>query len=313
MSEASNSKSKAPSFVLQQQKDTGRAMSSTDLKEYTIRPLLWEELPLTKELRLEIGFIIGTHQLETLWKVDPGSIFGAITDSGELYGVCAVPFVGTDMAYLALLGVTARWRRRGIGKRLLDAAMDHVGTHNIYLHCLPAQVPLFRDRHKLQVYIREFRCLGPGEPKTSELLQSVAGVDVESISKEMLPLVVAYDERVLGCCRQKLLELETAEPDACTALARRGAKRVCGYGFATSDIYGGRIVRGIFADSEDVAEALLAHLLRDASRVIIFVQMRDTEDAYFEKKLGLKVSSTIKTLFRWPSRNGDFTKIYATS
>ncbi|KAH7965310.1 hypothetical protein HPB49_006051 [Dermacentor silvarum] len=124
---------------------TSKPSTSTDLREYTIRPLLWEELPLTKELRLEIGFVTGTHHLETLWKTDPGSIYGAITDDGELYGVCAVPFIGVDMAYLALLGVVAKWRRRGIGKRLLDESLRHVGSQNVYLHCLPSQVRLFRQ------------------------------------------------------------------------------------------------------------------------------------------------------------------------
>lgn len=63
---------------------------------------------------------------------------------GELYGICAIPFVGTDMAYLCILGVTAEFRRQGIGKRLMQAAMNHVGDHNVYLHCLPDQAQFFR-------------------------------------------------------------------------------------------------------------------------------------------------------------------------
>lgn len=288
-----------------------QSTSGADLREYTIRPLLWEELPLTKELRLEIGFVTGTHHLETLWKTDPGSIYGAITDDGELYGVCAVPFVGTDMAYLALLGVVAKWRRRGIGKRLLDDSLQHVGSQNMFLHCLPTQVRLFRDKHNLQLYGRELRSLGPGKPNLSALVQSVLGVKVEAVGEETLPMVVRYDERVFGCCRQKYVELSLAEADVCAAVARRGSKRVCGYGFSSGDIYGNRIVRGIFADSEEIAEALMAYVLQDASVATVIVHMKDAEEAYFEKNIGLKRSSDIKTLFRWPFRGGDFTKIYA--
>ncbi|KAH6939706.1 hypothetical protein HPB50_020942 [Hyalomma asiaticum] len=308
--------------------DTSKFSTSGELREYTIRPLLWEELPLTKELRLEIGFVTGTHHLETFWKTDPGSIFGAITDDGELYGVCAVPFVGLDMAYLALLGVAAKWRRRGIGKRLLDESLRHVGTQNIYLHCLPSQrrrqqrrrveaavVAKYAvaegDKHNLQLYSRELKSLGPGKPNVSALVQSVPGVVVEAVGEETLPMVVRYDERVFGCPRQKFVELSLAEADVRTAVARRGSKRVCGYGFSSGDIYGNRIVRGIFADSEDIAEALMASVLQDAPLVTVVVQMRDAEEAYFEKKIGLKRCSDIKTLFRWPFRDADFTKIYA--
>ncbi|XP_065285948.1 uncharacterized protein [Dermacentor albipictus] len=291
---------------------TSKSSASTGPREYTIRPLLWEELPLTKELRREIGFVTGTHHLETLWKTDPGSIYGAITDDGELYGVCAVPFVGTDMAYLALLGVVAKWRRRGIGKRLLDESLRHVGSQNIYLHCLPSQVRLFRDKHNFQMYARELRSLGPGKPNVSALVQTVPGIVVEAVGEETLPMVVRYDERVFGCSRQKFVELCLAEADVHTAVARRGAKTVCGYGFSTGDIYGKRIVRGIFADSEEIAEALLASVLQDAPCVTAVVKMRDAEEVYFEK-IGLKRCSDIKTLFRWPFRGGDFMKIYAIS
>ncbi|KAL3214052.1 hypothetical protein MRX96_035027 [Rhipicephalus microplus] len=287
--------------------------SGTDLREYTIRPLLWEELPLTKELRLEIGFVTGTHHLETLWKTDPGSVYGAITDDGELYGVCAVPFVGVDMAYLALLGVVAKWRRRGIGKRLLEESLRHVGTQNMFLHCLPTQVRLFRDKHNLQLYGRELKSLGPGKPNVSELVRTVLGVKVEAVGEETLPMVVGYDERVFGCSRQKYVELALAEADVCAAVARRGSRRVCGYGFSSGDVYGNRVVRGIFADSEEIAEALMAYVLQDATVATVIVHMKDSEDTYFEKKIGLKRSSDIKTLFRWPFRGGDFTRIYATA
>ncbi|XP_077554573.1 uncharacterized protein LOC144169347 [Haemaphysalis longicornis] len=288
-------------------------MSNTDIKQYTIRPLLWEELPLTKELRLEIGFVIGTHQLETLWKTDPGSVYGAITDDGELYGVCAIPFVGTDLAQLALLGVVNKCRHQGMGKELLKIALDHVGTHNLYLHCLPAQVPMFKEGNNLQLYTREIKSLGPGVPKLANLVRTLPEIEVVPVSEKLMPLVVRYDERVHGSCRQKLLELALKEPDVETAVACRGSKSVLGYGFMTTSIYGNHVVRGICADSEEIAELILGSLARDAPTLTILVHMRDNEEAYFEKKIGLEVSTTIKTLFRWPSRDADFSKIYAAS
>ncbi|CAN8021433.1 unnamed protein product, partial [Ixodes persulcatus] len=65
-------------------------------------------------------------------------------DMSRLYGACAVPFVGTDIAYLCLMGVAAPYRRRGIATKLMETAMQHVGTHNIYTHCIPEQVHFFR-------------------------------------------------------------------------------------------------------------------------------------------------------------------------
>lgn len=288
-------------------------MSNTDIRQYTIRPLLWEELPLTKDLRLEIGFVIGTHQLETLWKTDPGSIYGAITDDGELYGVCAIPFVGTDLAQLALLGVVAKCRRQGMGRKLLKTAMEHVGTHNLYLHCLPAQVAMFKEGNSLQLYTRELKSLGPGVPQLRKLVQTLPEVEVVPVNEKLMPLVVRYDERVHGSCRQKLLELALTEHGAETAVACRGSKTVLGYGFMTTSIYNNHVVRGICADSEEIAELILGFLARDAPTITVFVHMRDNEEACFEKKIGLKVCATIKTLFRWPMRDADFSKIYAAS
>lgn len=288
-------------------------MSNTDIKQYTIRPLLWEELPLTKDLRLEIGFVIGTRQLETLWKTDPGSVFGAITDDGELYGVCAIPFVGTDVAQLVLLGVVAKCRRQGMGKKLLKTSMEHVGTHNLYLHCLPAQVQMFRERCNVQLYFREIKSLGPGVPQVAKLVKMLPGIEVVPVSETLMPLVVRYDEHVHGCRRQKFLELALKEADAETAVACKGSKTVVGYGFMTTSIYDSHVVRGICADSEEIAELILSSLASEAPKLTIFTQMRDSEETYFEKKIGLKVSATIKTLFRWPIQDANFSKIYASS
>ncbi|XP_040358580.2 uncharacterized protein LOC121047422 [Ixodes scapularis] len=309
-----------PSFLIcivtwDENKDA-RPMTSTELKSYTVRPLLWEELPLTKPLRIENGVLMGTHQLETYWKVDPGSIYGAITEDGELYGACAVPFVGTDIAYLCLMGVAAPYRRRGIATKLMETAMQHVGTHNIYTHCIPEQVHFFRDRWNFQIYIRELKSLGPGVPKTSKLTQAVSGVQVQELTPQILPLVVKYDEFVFGTCRKKFVETSTGERDARTVVACRGLSRVCGYAILTTTMTGHAVVRGIYADAEDIAELLLVNLLRDSpysSTITIIVQMRNSEELYFEQKIGLQRTNDFKTLFRWPMKNGDLTKVYATA
>ncbi|CAN7996898.1 unnamed protein product [Ixodes hexagonus] len=233
-----------------------------------------------------------------------------------LYGACAVPFVGTDIAYLCLLGVTAQYRKRGIGTKLMESAMQHVGTHNVFLHCTPEQVHFFRDRWNFQLYIRELKSLGPGVPKTSKLAQAVPGVQAVELTPELLPLVVKYDEFVFGACRKKFVEASTSERDARTLVACRGPRRVCGYAFLTTNVTGHAIVRGIYADAEDIAELLLFSLLRDSpysSTVSMVVQMKNSEELYFEQKTDLKRTNDIKTLFRWPIKNGDLTKIYTTA
>lgn len=110
--------------------------------------------------------------------------------------------------------------------------------------------------------------------------------------------------------------LLTQEQDAKTAIACRGPSRVCGYGFLTTDLLGRTLIRAILADSDDIAEAVLSTLLRESTHsgiITVLVQMKNSEEMYFEKKLGLSKATDIKTLFRWPIKNSDLTKVYATS
>ncbi|XP_064454826.1 uncharacterized protein LOC135366107 [Ornithodoros turicata] len=294
------------------------AATKTAVGPFTVRPLLWEELSLLDPVRKDFGFVTGLHQLETLWKTDPGGIFGAITETGELFGACVAPVVGTDTHYLSMIAVLPQYRKCGIGKKLMESTMVYAEKRNVYLFCPPNQVPFYRDKWKFQLYYRSLHVLTPGVPDVTQLKLVHSGVTINSFSADLLPLIIKYDESVFGVSRKKLVELELSEPEGTIAVATHNPLKVCGYGFITGDIYGRCIVRSVFADSQDIAELILGWLLRECSQVqttgvSIILRPSTEEDTYFQKKLKMTKAADLKCLFRWPLPQGDFTKIFVLS
>jgi GNAT superfamily N-acetyltransferase len=91
------------------------------------------------------------NQTEQDWRrllqTSPKGCFGALLD-GCLIGTVTTVAYGTELAWIGMMLVDPDYRRRGLGTRLMQAALEHlrrIGAASIKLDATPAGRPLYES------------------------------------------------------------------------------------------------------------------------------------------------------------------------
>jgi GNAT superfamily N-acetyltransferase len=169
---------------------------------------------------LRLSTIVGWNQRLDDWRIllqiAPGAAFAAVID-----GRIAATAMGIDYGrfwWIAMMLVDPAYRRRGLGRRLLETAMGAAPAHlPIRLDATPLGRPLylqydFVDECTLSRHVRRgrpafapasSRALRRGRP-ASRALKS--GVDVRPMQSSDLAMIVEKDRTIFGGNRAAVLE-----------------------------------------------------------------------------------------------------------
>jgi GNAT superfamily N-acetyltransferase len=166
-----------------------------------IRLLTHDDLDGAFRLSTCIGWNQRLDDWRMLLRLAPAGAFAAVTDA------CDAPIVGTAIgvdygafAWIAMMLVDPAWRGRGIGRRLLEAAMNAVASNvPIRLDATPLGRPLyqrfgFEDEATLS---RQVRDAGP-KPRAPSLVRPLTEAD--------LAVVIGQDRETFGGTRGSVLE-----------------------------------------------------------------------------------------------------------
>lgn len=173
----------------------------------------------------------------------------AVTETGQVVGTALMTPYGNDCATINMVIVDARMRGRGVGRHLMDAALNLAGERSLRLIATAEGLPLYE---KL------------GFRETGTILQhqgivgSVAAPEgTQTASTGDLAAIVALDREAFGADRSALMArlAEIGE----FAVLRRGARVA---GFACIRTFGrGEVVGPVIAANIDDAKVLVAHFL----------------------------------------------------
>ena len=210
----------------------------------------------------------GWNQIEADWRLffDLGYGMGISDRAGLCATTMIIPF-GPRFAWISVVLVDGRMRRRGLATRLTEWATQELAARAIvpFLDATPAgrEVYLrlgFNDCWWLQRLIaqqpRHDAAAGrPADP----IANSASDRTIRPITDALWSHIVAYDASVFGAARGALLAaLRQRVPDA--AFCAEEAGRITGFVLARD----GRLATQIgplCADRDDTAIALLAHAL----------------------------------------------------
>ena len=91
------------------------------------------------------------NQTERDWRrllqSSPKGCFGAFLD-GRLIGTVTTVAYGTELAWIGMMLVDPDYRRRGLGTRLMQTALEHlqrIGVNSIKLDATPSGRPLYES------------------------------------------------------------------------------------------------------------------------------------------------------------------------
>ena len=283
-------------------------MSESPVKKAPIyRAFESSDIVAAHALSLAVGW---PHRAED-WQLmfDAGSGFVA-EDNGEVIGTALYWKCGADRATLGLVIVSPLEQGRGIGRRLMELALEALGKRVTFLHATPAGQPLYErlgfqacgtvDQH--QGTVGSVRTV---TPPGGERLRALTGDDV--------PRVIELASRASGLDRSQILPalLDVAQG----VVLEHGGELV---GFSLSRRFGrgyaiGPVVAARSPD-EQRAKSLIAHWL--AKHVNDFVRIDLPGNAGLNdwlNALGLtRVNTVVKMVRNEPAEQhcGDADAIY---
>ncbi|MCA1454463.1 GNAT family N-acetyltransferase [Bradyrhizobium sp. BRP22] len=190
------------------------------------------------------------NQNEADWRffLTNGIVFG-VRDGTHLVATAALLPYSAGNAWISMVLVTERWRRRGIATRLVDACLDAAGQRGLttWLDATPAGATVYGPLgFTPTLELRRLRL----EHSTHEAPATLATSDIGALS--------ARDRRAMGFERNALL----------AEFGARSKSRILSHGNAIALVRDGRIARHIgplFADSGADALALVDAIRRTES------------------------------------------------
>ena len=199
-----------------------------DAEKIQIRQLA--ECDIAEAMRLKDA--AGWNQTEADWRrllrLGSRGCFAATVD-GRLVGTTTTTVYGRTLAWVGMVLVDPRFRRKGIATALVRAALDYLeveGVKALKLDATPEGAPVYESLG-FEAELRIERWVGTAGGRTSE---SVASAD--TTPSQLFEQVFEFDRRAFGADRSELIR--TLSDEACVAPSLRvgGGGRLRGYALA---------------------------------------------------------------------------------
>jgi len=218
---------------------------------------------------LRLKELAGWNQTEQDWqrllRLEPQGCFCATLDGGVV-GTSTTTTYGSDLAWIGMVLVDPEYRKRGIGKRLMQVALDYLRDINV------ATVKLDATQQGQPVY----EGLGFKFESRVERWQGIARragkTDCTSFSRDALADVLALDRDAFSADRSKLIEILIADACVTPILSVEDDGSLNGYTLArrgSNASYLGPLI----AKKPSQAEQLLDGLLEQLSGQEVYVDL----------------------------------------
>jgi GNAT superfamily N-acetyltransferase len=191
------------------------------------------------------------NQNEADWRffLTKGTVFGVRDNDGHLIATAALLPYKSGNAWISMVLVTTRWRRRGVATKLVDACLDAAAKQGLtcWLDATPAGAAVYGPLgFAPTLQLRRLRL------ENSTRLKAATSLRLQACD---LQEFIARDIDAMGFDRNTLL----------AELGRRPGSRLLSNGDAIALVRDGRKARHIgplFADSPDRALAIVSEIVR---------------------------------------------------
>lgn len=228
---------------------------------------------------------VGWRSLETQWKMmlQVGDAFGAEL-GGTLVGTVIVNRFGSALVSVAMMVVSPSHQRKGVGHRLMEAALEHARGAAVFLYATEVGRPLYESLGFVKIGASR-RMTGPASlplPHRMEGARPMRSMDI--------PAVYALDEEAQGATRKSLLDALITNVDRATIVERSG--EIVAFGLSSVND-GRRVLAPIVAREDEFARIIATHLCAD-SDLPICVDLDIADEAVFSwaDTAGLKLEGS---------------------
>jgi GNAT superfamily N-acetyltransferase len=222
---------------------------------FTLRRLCAADLPAVDKLRADLGWNQTILDWQRLLALSPEGSFVAEQDA-RIVGTCTTVTYGNALAWIGMMMVHPASRGQGIGKALLQRAVDQLRRHGVRCIKLDA-TPMGKPLYAGIGFVSEWT-LTRWEHQGSPLGVEPAPDSIHPPEEKDWPAILALDTQVCGVYRGSLLHSLAADSQGVLICERGGS--ILGFGMlrrgARADYFGPMVVHpGI---GEQLARCLLS-------------------------------------------------------
>jgi ribosomal protein S18 acetylase RimI-like enzyme len=223
------------------------------LKPARVRALTLLDLPACEQLSASIGWPWEAPKWRLL--IGKGEGFAAEAPDGTLVGTVVLNRFADAAASVGLLGVVPAWGRQGVGRRLMETALERAGRIPVFLYATAKGRGLYTQ---LGFQVAGGTCRFVGEMRQPPVAAPLGGRRLRRMEVADFAAVAALDAVAFGAPRTAHLEALLGMAEQAQVVEEAGAGLV-GYGLGWS-IGKRRTVGPIVAPDCRVAMALAAAL-----------------------------------------------------
>ena len=244
----------------------GVCMKST----FAVRTMRAGELELALEWARQEGWNPGVDDASAFWEADPSGFFvGAI---GEVpVGCISLVRYGEAFAFLGLFMVHPEFRGKGYGKALWNKVMAFAGNRTVGLDGVVTQQENYR-RHGFEAAYRTLRYGGVAKVPDMGIT-----VEVAPVTQGKLEGLLRYDANIFPGLRHSFLSAWCGTPERRKSFMVGNGSRIRGYG-TIRRCFDGHKIGPLFANSMDVASALLVRLIAEAKGRPVYLDVPAEND-----------------------------------
>lgn len=217
---------------------------------YTIRTMRPEEVAIAVQWAAREGWNPGVHDAECYRAADPDGFLVGLDRGDPVATISAVRY-GDDFGFIGFYIVRPDRRGNGLGLRIWQAALDHLGGRLIGLDGVVAQQHNYR-KSGFSLAHRNIRYEGAGLGGYPD------EADIVELQELPLETVISYDRPFFPADRSAFIKAWVTQPgSSALGICRNGA--LAGYGVIRACRSGCKI-GPLFADDAAAAEALFTAL-----------------------------------------------------
>lgn len=163
------------------------------------------------------------------------------------------------LTYITAFIVRKDQRGKGVGKKLWSAMLNAAAGNNLVLD---GAAPI-KDWYKEHGFYYEayYSTFCSGIITSKEFMADHSVYNIVPLSEELWPTLIEYDSLIYPYSRERVLRAWFHGPDTYSVVALHG-KRLVGYANFHWKSENHCNVRALYADNQDVADALLVNLLK---------------------------------------------------
>lgn len=256
---------------------------------FDIRVMTRADLDVVLGWAREEGWNPGLDDADAFYAEDPTGFLAGWLDRHPIASVSVVKY-GDGFAFLGLYIVRPQWRGKGYGKAIWDAGIASAGNRTIGLDGVVAQ------QHN---YRKSGFVLAHRSARWSGVLAATAHTNARVVEKDDVPAIAALDRACFPAPRPQFLAHWLAGTASRQTMCITDAGSCLGYGTIRRSVDGYKI-GPLFAETPDVAEALLRGLAAVAGGQPVFIDIPATNEAAVSiaERLGLAPAFETARMYR---------------